>query len=424
MSPEVIVIGAGMAGVTTARALTQAGLRVLILEARQRFGGRIHTLRDFCDAPLEAGAELIHGRDAKTWADVRAAGLIVRPSPHQRGAMMNIGDGARWLPRILIDPRVWPAFTILSRVARAASSDRDLSAGEFIRQQRYRGAARVIAEMALSAHPPGALDEIGIKGFVADGVLRLETGSDFRIEAGYDRLVEHVARGLEIRFGFVANSIEWSLDGVKVDASDGRSVDARAAVLTLPVSVVKSGAIQFKPRLPDSKREALNGLVMGPVLKILMLFEESFWPRRFSALFCGVGPATLYWNVYYASQVETPVLCAYCTGSRAEALGNVSEEEAIDRVLQDLRANFPRAALRLKAARRIDWSRDPFARGGYTFVRPGAAKSRSQLAAASTGKLFWAGSETATAPIAATVEGAFTSGLRAAEDVLGALTGS
>jgi monoamine oxidase len=190
--------------------------------------------------------------------------------------------------------------------------------------------------------------------------------------------------------------------------------------LTVPVGVLQSNSICFTPRLPQEKHDALQGLVMGPVLKVLLLFEERFWPHRFSALFCGVGPVTLYWNVFYASKVEAPVLCAYCTGPRAAALTKLGSEDAMRVIVDDLRTNFCKALPRITAYRWIDWSKDAFACGGYSFARPGTVGSRAKLAA-STGKLFWAGSETATLPIAATVEGAFTSGLRAAEEALKAL---
>jgi monoamine oxidase len=418
---DAIVIGAGMAGVTAGRALAQAGLRVLLLEGRRRIGGRIHTLRDFCDAPVEAGAEFIHGRAAKTWPDVQAAHLAVRPSPHKRQVMMNIGDGARWLPAALANPQAWPAFTILGSITRAASERDDLSAAEFIARQGYRGRARTLAEMVLGAHPPGDLSDIGIRGFVADGVLRLENGSDYRIDAGYDQLVEHIASGLTIEYGFVVSSIQWSTTSVAIESKDGRSVRASAAVLTVPAGVLQAGSIHFSPMIPESKRLALEGITTGPVFKMLLLFEEPFWPKGLSALFCGVGPATLYWNVFYPSNTAPPVLCAYATGPRATALSRVSEEDALTQILEDLRSNFQTEVPWPTTWRCVDWSKDPFACGGYSFVRPGAAAARVKLAAPTTGMLFWAGSETATVPIAATVEGAFTSGLRAAEELLQAI---
>ena len=319
-----------MAGVTAARALVRAGLRVRVLEARQRVGGRIHTLRDFCDLPVEAGAELIHGRRAQTWPEVEAAGLTVRPNSHSISALMiDLGFGTQWLSRAMLHPQTWQAFTILRRLARRES--RDVSAHEFIERRGYRGRARSLAEMVFTTHLPGTTNEIGIHGFLDDGVLELETSADYRVNEGYDRIVEYVARDLETEFGFVVETIEWSPDGVRIRARDGRERIARAAISTLPVGVLQSNAIRFTPELPESKRVALRGMVMGPVLKVLMRFEEPFWPRHLAAVCSSVGPVALYWNVFYKAKIEAPVLTAYCTGERAAALARISEEEALAR---------------------------------------------------------------------------------------------
>jgi monoamine oxidase len=383
---DVIVMGAGMSGVATARELTRSGLGVSVLEARHRLGGRIHTLRDFCSAPVEAGAECIHGTGAQTWPDVRAARLSVRPNPHIQAAMINVGHGTHWLPRALLHPEAWPTITIFRRLARVGSHD--MSAREFIERRGYRGRARTLAEMVLTSHLPGDLDEIGVRGFVADGVLELETGVDHRVNEGYDRLVEHVARDLDIEYGFTVQTIEWLPAGVMVRARDGRERWARAAVSTLPAGVLQSNAVRFIPELPEGKRKALREMVMGPVLKILLRFEEPFWPRRLSTLSCGVGPVTLYWNVFYRAAIGSPVLTAYFTGPRAAALARISEAEAVARILEDLHRHFPRATPKLASWRRIDWSADPLACGGFTFLRPGAVGTRASLAAADTGALI------------------------------------
>jgi monoamine oxidase len=411
---DVIVIGAGMAGATAARALARAGFAVSVLEGTQRLGGRVYTLRDFCGAPVEAGAEFIHGVGAETWADARAAGLTVRPSPHTRDTMFNIGHGAHWLPRVVLHPGVWPTYTILRRLARMQPPD--MSARQFIERRGYRGRARTLAQMVLTAHLPGSIDEVGVLGLLEDGVLKLETGLNHRINEGYDRLVAHIGGGLDIEYGFVAHTIEWSPAGVTVRSTDGRERSARTAVSTLPVGVLQSGTVRFIPELPEGKRSALQSMVMGPVLKILLRFEERFWPQGLSTLGCGVGPVTLYWNVFYRASDTQPVLTAYCTGPRAAALSQVSEEDAAAIAVKDLRTHFPKATPKLVAYHRIDWSTDRMALGGYTFLRPGGTGARGRLAASDTGALFWAGSATATRTIAATVEGAFVSGLRAASE--------
>lgn len=412
---DVIVIGAGMAGVTAARALARNGVSVSVIEGNDRLGGRIFTVRDFCEQPVEGGAEFIHGIGAETWPDVRAAGLNVRPSPHTRDTMFNIGYGAHWLPVVLMHPGIWPTFTILRRLARFKAPD--MSGREFITQRGYRGRARIMAQMVLTAHLPGSVDDVGVLGLVEDGVLKLETGLNHRIVEGYDRLVGHIGCQLDIQLGFVVQTIHWAHDSVTVRSTDGRELSARAAVSTLPVGVLKSGAVRFVPSLPESKQTALQRIEMGPVLKILLRFEDRFWPASLSTLACGVGRVTLYWNVFYRAREQPPVLTAYCTGPRAAELSTVSDDEAAAVAVNDLRRHFPKARPKLRAFRRIDWGRDPLSCGGYTFLRPGGSGARALLATADTGALFWAGDASATRTIAATVEGAFASGVRAASEV-------
>jgi monoamine oxidase len=201
----------------------------------------------------------------------------------------------------------------------------------------------------------------------------------------------------------------------------GRERWARAAVSTLPLGVLQSGSVRFVPDLPQRKSEALRQLVMGPVVKLFLLFEETFWPSPLSALLCGTGPTTLYWNVFYGTTYAEPVLTAYIVGPRAAALTALSDAQIVDTILADLRRHFPRSTPRLAKWRRIDWNANPLARGGYSFVRPGAMEARLRLAAQDTGALFWAGSGSATAPIADTVGSAFSSGLRAANEARAAI---
>jgi monoamine oxidase len=425
---DVLVIGAGIAGLAAARELMRRGIDVDVLEARERIGGRIHTVHDVCGMPVEAGAEFIHGVHAATWPDVARAGLTTRPCPNTTDSMFDLGYGARWLPLVLAHPAVWPTFTILRRIARAGPTD--LSAREFVERAGYRGRARTLAAMVLTAHLPGSLDEIGVVGLVEDGVLKLERGRNLRIAEGYGRLAEGIATGVPVEHGFIVESVEWGAGRVRVRATDRREREARAAICTLPVGVLQSGAVRFSPDLPERKLAALGSMVMGPVSKIVLVFEERFWPRRLATLACGVGPVTLYWPVFYGvppsagDSAEPPaVLTAYATGPRAAALGRMSDDEAVATVLDHLGRLFPRAAPRLTSHRRIDWAADQFSRGGYTFLRPGGTGARARLAAADTGALFWAGDASATRGIAATVEGAFTSGLRAAGEAASFLSG-
>lgn len=412
-----------MAGVTAARELVRTGHLVTVVEGRDRVGGRVWSIRDFCGEPVEAGAEFIHGMGARTWPEVQAAGLATRPCPLIWDTMFNLGGRTQWLPWMLLHPGVWRTFPILRAIRKAEPPDR--TAREFIDARGYRGRARTLAQMALTAHLPGSVDEVGVLGLVADGVLHLETGLNHRVDGGYDTLVRSMTSGLDIRLEFEVESVLWASDGVTVRSTAGEEISARAAVCTLPVGVLKSGSARFAPELPKSKRAALEAIAMGPVLKLLLHFRERFWPEWAANIGCGTGPVTLYWPVFYRSEKKPPVLIAYCTGPRAAQISKLGEDEAVEIVLADLRRLFPKADPRraLVAHRRIDWVTDPFSCGGYTFLRPGGVGARERLRAPDTGALFWAGSATEWSPIAATVEAAYSSGLRAAEEARVHLSG-
>ncbi len=416
---DALVIGAGMAGVTAARRLAGQGLACTVVEGRNRIGGRVHSVRDFAGAPVEAGAEFVHGNRARTWPDIEAAGLDTRPCPLVRNTMFNIGYGTKWLPWTLMHPSVWPSFPILGELRRFAPPD--IPARKFLKQKGYKGRALTFAKMALTAHLPGSLDQVGVMGLAADGVLTLETGLNHRLVDGYDSLPSYIAGGLDIRFGFSVADIEWGREGVRLRSNGGEELEARTAVSTLPVGVLKSGTVRFDPELPGKKLRALAGMIMGPVGKVLLSFSDPFWPSWAAIIGCGTGPFTLYWPVFYAADgTNDPVLIAYATGPRAAVLSAMSEERAAAAALADLERLFPgcNAESKMKAYRRIDWTSDPFAYGGYTFLVQSGVGAREDLAASDTGPLFWAGAATETTPIAATVEAAYSSGLRAADEIM------
>jgi monoamine oxidase len=409
---DVIVLGAGMAGLTAARALADGGAQVVVIEARDRIGGRVHTLRDFTEAPVEAGAEFIHGSGAATLTAVRAAGLRTQPV-HLRYLWAHLGPRTQWFPAHLLYPDTWPSLSITWALRHQRGED--TSAASFIETKGYRGRGRELARLTTSGHLPGSPEQIGIHGLVADGVLRLDEGLNHRVLDGYDLLPQQVAAGLDIRLERRVARISWGPEGVEVTTRGGETFTGRSAISSLPHGVLASGAVTFDPALPESKVGAINRIATGAVAKVLLRFEERFWPRRMAQLVCGTGPVTIYWPTSFGTD-GPPVLSAYATGPRAEALSEAGPDKAPDVVLDDLERVFPRAQPRrwVRDARFVDWLTDPNACGGYTYLPPGAVGARAALAAADTGPLLWAGSATMWEPMSDTVEAAYLSGLRAA----------
>jgi len=414
MTTDVLVLGAGMAGVTAARECARAGLDVVVVEAQDRVGGRVHTARDFCDQPVEQGAEFIHTAEADTWPEVRAAGFeTIRCNPAD-GYLMSIG-GVR-SPELWSDPSLSRLGDLLTEVEHWDGPD--VTVAELMAAKDLAGVARAMADQMLTLHPLGDADQLGLHGLRDDRVVDLERGCDWRVAAGYDALPREIADGLDVRLEWEVGEVRWSRDAVTVASTAGEELAGRAAVCTLPVGVLKSGAVRFEPDLPAAKWRALNGLEMGPVLKILYRFAEPFWPDDLTMLGCD-GPIRLYWTPLYARDDAAPVLTAYVSGHRARALSVMTEAEAAGVGLADLDRLFPdaRPSRTVREFRRIDWCTNPFTRGGYSFVRVGGAGSRAALAAADTGALFWAGDATSTTTIAAVVHAAYASGRRAAIEV-------
>lgn len=205
--PDVIVIGAGIAGITAACELARAQRSVVVLEARERIGGRIWTVRDFCGEPVECGAEFVHGREAATWPEIKKAKLETRVSPPIRRTAFNLGGATRWLPWTLIHPGTWPCAGMRGAIARSGAPD--LSARQFIDRRGYRGQARMLTEMTFLQHMPGSADDVGLFGFVDDGVLDLQTRLNFRIVPGYDSFPRALANGLDIRLDCPVDSVFW-----------------------------------------------------------------------------------------------------------------------------------------------------------------------------------------------------------------------
>ncbi len=415
---DVVVLGAGVAGVTAARALAAEGLGVVVVEAGTRVGGRVWSVRDFTSVPVEAGAEFIHGVGAATWDDSRAAGLHVQPVPY-RWSWLHLGATTRWMPAQLARPATWRTFSILWELRRRAA---DESAAAFMARKRYSGCAEELAALTLAAHLPGDVGEISVRGLVADGVVGLELGLNHRVLDGYDSLAAHIAAGLDVRLGWRATEVAWAPDGVVVSSRHGRCISALACLCTIPHGVLATGDVVFDPPLPQDKADAVARIRTGPVAKVLLCFSERFWPRRMAQVACGTGPMTLYWPTSFGTD-GPPVLLGYATGPRAWALSGAGPDAVAEIATADLRRLFPRArpeAL-LSGVRFVDWTADPNARGGYTFLPPGAVGARAALAAADTGALFWAGSATSWEPIADTVEAAYLSGCRAAREITGFL---
>jgi monoamine oxidase len=426
-----------VAGLSAARALSDGGLSVIILEARDRIGGRIFTrhIPSF-PTPIELGAEFIHGEPREIWEVVEAAGMTAVEVPDTHWQSL---DGA------LKESDFWPRWETIVRQMREAGAP-DQPFGRFI-QERY-GAEDQLETKRLALDYVEGFNAANAGRISVAALVAMEGGGDvsFRILNGYDRLADSLFAGCDpqrvtVRQGVVANEIKWTRGGVKVIASSraGHSLPpfrAERALITLPLGVLQAppgatGAVRFEPELKE-KREAVGKLVMGTVAKVILRFRERFWEQS-DLIARPAGGRNLPLGFLHSHDecfptwwtslpVRAPIITGWAGGPAAERLALRGEEFVVGRALDSLGRMFglsrERLADLLVASYTRDWQADPYSRGAYSYVPVGALEAPRLLAAPVADTLFFAGEATDPDGQNGTVHGAMASGRRAAAEII------
>lgn len=416
---KTIIIGAGIAGLSAGYHLKQAGHDAIILEARDRIGGRIWTNRDFTDIPVEFGAELIHGSTVNTWEWVHKLGLKTLHWQKQGESMVRMEDG-RWLSMKearATEPdfdvtRSWAlgdvpepedSESLKDYLARIGFSDEQL---QYVRRSFANAEGDNMEFLSAKAHA----------NLFEDRDTDVENGyGDFRILDGYDSYYKKVAEGLDIRLNTVVTEIDWS-DGVTVKTRSGETFKGDNAVITLTVGILQVNKVKFMPELPPIKQEALAGLGMGPVMKIAFEFDAPITDPKIGAIYSKYNPP-MWWSPSFGRDGGAVVWSAFFSGDYAREMLDLGEEKAIEKALNSLRIELGNPDLQYKKASWVNWPHDEFSLGGYSHTKPGHDDAREKLAQP-TPPLYWAGEATAPHDLTAMVHGAYYTGQRAANEII------
>ncbi|MBX3014089.1 MAG: FAD-dependent oxidoreductase [Caldilineaceae bacterium] len=428
---DTLIIGAGAAALAAGRQLQAAGQTILLLEARDRIGGRIWTIDnfidasidDFADGPIELGAEFIHGESAVTHQLVRAAGLQTLPAP--RKALFQWGGPAGLAPIAELPPALRAQIEALQRAYHALpqtlASNTDLSLADYLRGQGFAAEALHMADVLFAQTCCASIETLSCADLVRELQVDHAGAEEFRLREGYGALLAHYSAGLPLRLQCPARQIRWHRQGVVVTTTHEQFA-ARQCILTIPVSLLQAGAIHFDPPLPATKQAAIAAFRTEPATKLLYRFARSAWDERWDetlVYLAHAGVAARWWTPGYG-RPGASLLCCYITAQRAAALDALPEAAALRLGLGEISAWLGRPDLlhACVAARRVSWAHDPYARGGYAHLPPGAAVARPHLAQPVGGVLFFAGEATAYATNPQTVHGAIESGWRAAQELL------
>jgi monoamine oxidase len=420
-SADVLVIGAGAAGLAAASELSTAGLTVLLLEARDRIGGRIYTDHSL-GFPVELGAEFVHGESPDIFELISRAQLeIAQVAGEMRRKRNGVwGDSGHVMAEVNHLFENMPA------------GDPDQSFKQYIERSQYSAETKQLAldfvEGFHAAKPDGVSVHWLIHTTRAEEAINGETS--FRMRDGYNLLVRALSEALDrehckVQLNTSISEVYWQKRGVRVRAAE-REFSAPCAVVTLPLAVLKSAKVRFVPELPEIKHRAMSLLDTGPVLRVSLCFRDKFWEeapemRNLSFLFTDDPHFPTWWS---SNPLPYPILTGWAPGRHTQHLQGKSNEQLIQAAMNSLGGilEMEQAELRSHLERGMvhDWQADPYSGGAYSYIVTGGMGAPQALSEPIESTLFFAGEATNKEGHNGTVHGAIGSGKRAAREVLAA----
>jgi monoamine oxidase len=419
---DALVIGGGMAGLTAARRLTEAGLSIILLEARDRLGGRVYT-HPTSDFPVELGAEFVHGRPEEILGLAAEAGIAIVPVEGQYRRKSSDGS---WVNAGRLMSKVDQLFEKMPAQEPDQSFQHYLessNANDEVKQQSLR-----YVEGFHAADP----SKVSVHSLIRDTHAEEAIDGDrqFRIPGGYDALVRAMAERIErkrceIVLSCAVKEIDWR-SGEAVVRSASAEFHAPRAIITVPLGVLKSNEIVFSPSLPE-KQNAVKLLEMGPVLRVVLCFRTKFWEQEpemanLSFLFTDHPGFPTWWT---SNPLPYPTLIGWAAGHHALALRGKSHDEVVHTAVQSLAEIMEMDTAQIQSQMVVafvhDWQDDVFSCGAYSYTCVGGIDAARTLAAPVAETLYFAGEATNSEGYGGTVHGAIATANRAAHEVLQSL---
>ncbi|MFN8530272.1 MAG: NAD(P)/FAD-dependent oxidoreductase [Anaerolineae bacterium] len=418
---DTLIIGAGAAGLAAADHLRKAGKSALILEARDRIGGRIHTDTTFANYPLELGAEFIHGETAATWEYVRAFGMETIEVP--RYAKLRWGMPARLIEDLPDAQRtlIRDLFDTYNRLPEYESTyaDCDASLADYFRAKGFSGDALDIADVLFAQTCCARLEQLSCADFIREMKADHAGHRDFRLKDGYKPLLDQIAAPLDIRLNVIVRRIDWAASQVTVTAESGESFTARRCIITLPIGVLQRNTVQFDPPLSPHKRDAIRAYYLGAASKFVVKAARRAWDADLIFM-AYTGDSVRWWTPGYGrGESADPLITLFVTADKADRFENFGDPTTA-LALANLNQMLGES-VEVVSTKYVRWASDPFAWGGYASLPAGTAWARPALAEPESDRLFFAGESTAYETNPQTVHGAIESGWRAAREVIASL---
>lgn len=424
---DVIIIGAGAAGLMAASVLAKKGKTVLILEARSRIGGRIYTHQpDGFSFPLEAGAEFVHGRLPRTLNLLQQAGISYKEAT---GKVWKINNGTKKETNSFLE-----GWDILEEKLKAVKND--CTFVDFLNQhfaeEKYREFRKSVLQF-VQGYDAADAEQASTLG-LREEWMNEDLDSDFRLEGGYGRLMhflqeEFTAAGGTLQLSSPVSELHWQQKKVQAYTNTGTIYSAHQALITIPLGVwqqdeTNDGGIQFFPDLPE-KRSAARQMGFGSVIKVHAQFTEEFWKQEFLQKFpepsflLSDAAVPTWWTQLPNHE---PVLTGWLAGPRARELKEALELDIRTSAIQSLAKVLATDTASVQDACTAfcvhNWTADKWARGAYSYATLHTKKAQPVLAQPVASTLYFAGEALYEGIEGGTVEAALVTGETAAQHIL------
>lgn len=425
---DCIVIGAGVAGLAAARKLQQAGRTVLVLEARDRIGGRVWTDSSWSGAPVDLGAQWIHGVNGNPVAALTRLNGIRTVETDYDSRIIYGSNGVQWTAQASAQ-----AEQLFNRLRDSVHQSRKLRRDNHLPDQSFATAwIATLAAQSLDTTQRAQLDfeaNYEIEHEYAADLDQLslfnydqgadDVGGDVVLPGGYGQIPQWLARGLDVRMKEVVRSITTDSSGAIV-RSINQVFRARQVIVTLPLGVLKARSVQFDPPLPSAKLAAIDRLGFGLMNKICLRFASTMWPDRHLFNYADQQSRQFCEWVNAGSFLSAPVLAGYNVGRVAAENEKKSNSEVTELAMKVLRTMFGNKLSAPVDVRITRWGSDPYALGSYSYLPPGATGRDNDVLAEPVGDVLFFAGEATYRKHTSTVRGAFESGEREAERILSA----
>jgi len=418
MNDTILIVGAGATGLMAAKELSSHQQNVVVLEANKRLGGRIYTMYDVFEKPVEAGAEFIHGKLTLTHQLLKEANIVFHET---KGRMINVEKG-EWKKQN--DFAIgWDEL-----MDKMEQLQQDTTIAAFLKENfsdKKYDALRDSVQKFAEGFDLADIEKASV--FALRDEWAHEEGEQYRVEGGYQKLIDHLAdecikNGGTIHTSRIAKEVHWKKGEVKIVTADNKVFYGSKVMVTVPLGVLRAelnaeAAIAFTPSLYDYFQAAKN-IGYGTVTKILFQFNERFWEDKIGFILSDEN-VPVWWA---QSPDDYPLLTGWLNGAQSKKIQKTDVSGIFQESLQSLsnifKINVPSLKQKLNAWHIEDWSKHRFALGGYSYDMLQTDDAKKILNTSVEETIFFAGEALYKGTLPGTVEAALVSGREASQKIM------